>query len=117
MAKKFWDDVIWPSGRHDAFVYAAFLKGLCQSGYLSDACHFLYDLADSGAIPNVVCYNTVIAECSRSGLKREAYQILEEMRKNGQAPDAVTWRILDKLHDSMDLTVERELISNPATSG
>ncbi|WZZ61794.1 hypothetical protein YC2023_061901 [Brassica napus] len=92
-AKRFWDDVIWPSGRHDA---------------LSDACHFLYELADSGAVPNVVCYNIVIDECSRSGLRREAYQIIEEMRKNGHAPDAVTWRILDKLHDSRALAVEGE---------
>lgn len=102
-AKRFWDDVIWPSGRHDAF-----LKGLCRFGSLSDACHFLYELADSGAVPNVVCYNIVIDECSRSGLRREAYQIIEEMRKNGQAPDAVTWRILDKLHDSRALAVEGE---------
>ncbi|KAG5398394.1 hypothetical protein IGI04_020208 [Brassica rapa subsp. trilocularis] len=102
-AKRFWDDVIWPSGRHDAF-----LKGLCRFGSLSDACHFLYELADSGAVPNVVCHNIVIDECSRSGLRREAYQIIEEMRKNGQAPDAVTWRILDKLHDSRALAVEGE---------
>ncbi|KAH0851971.1 hypothetical protein HID58_094328 [Brassica napus] len=107
-AKRFWDDVIWPSGRHDAYVYSAFLKGLCRFGSLSDACHFLYELADSGAVPNVVCYNIVIDECSRSGLRREAYQIVEEMRKNGQAPDAVTWRILDKLHDSRALAVEEE---------
>ena len=25
-AKRFWDDVIWPSGRHDAYVYSAFLS-------------------------------------------------------------------------------------------
>ncbi|KAH0927018.1 hypothetical protein HID58_019274 [Brassica napus] len=66
-AKRFWDDVIWPSGRHDA-----------------------------------------------SGLRREAYQIIEEMRKNGQAPDAVTWRILDKLHDSRALAEEGEQSSHSA---
>ncbi|KAK7300202.1 hypothetical protein RJT34_11039 [Clitoria ternatea] len=64
VAKRFWRNVIWPSGIHDYFVYAAILKGLCHSGKFNEACHFLYELRDE-----------------------------EEWVE----PDAVTWRILDKL--------------------
>ncbi|MED6176874.1 hypothetical protein PIB30_092544 [Stylosanthes scabra] len=32
------------------------------------------------------------------GLKREAYQIVKEMKRKKLTPDCVTWRILDKLH-------------------
>ncbi|XVF09475.1 hypothetical protein REPUB_Repub07fG0096500 [Reevesia pubescens] len=94
-AKKFWDDVVWPSQIHDDFVYAAILKGLCHAGNFNQACHFLYELVDSGAAPNIVSYNIVI---DKLGLKKEAYQIVGEMRKNGLEPDAVTWRILEKLY-------------------
>jgi len=32
---------------HDNFVYAAILEGLCGSGMLNEAYHFLYELVDS----------------------------------------------------------------------
>ncbi|KAJ6295121.1 hypothetical protein OIU76_023091 [Salix suchowensis] len=74
------------------------LKGLCRSGYLNEAIHFLYELVDSGVNPNIVSYNIVIDRACSLGMKREAYQIVGEMQKNGLNPDAVTWRTLDKLH-------------------
>ncbi|KAF8022576.1 hypothetical protein BT93_F0172 [Corymbia citriodora subsp. variegata] len=100
-AKRLWDNVIWPSKMHDNHVYAALLKGICISGDLDGACHFLYELVDSGVSPNIFCYNILIDKACKLGLKREAYQILGEMKKNGLAPDAVTWRTLDKLHSSV----------------
>ncbi|KAF3961460.1 hypothetical protein CMV_013921 [Castanea mollissima] len=42
--------------------------------------------------------SAMISAC-KLGLMKEAYQVVGEMRRNGLAPDAVTWRILDKLHD------------------
>ncbi|PNX72947.1 pentatricopeptide repeat-containing protein, partial [Trifolium pratense] len=71
-AKSFWQSVIWPSGIHDNFVYAAILKGLCGSGKFNEAC-----------------------------LKREAYQIVREMNRNGVIPDCVTWRVLHKLQSNV----------------
>ncbi|OMO57433.1 hypothetical protein COLO4_35387 [Corchorus olitorius] len=79
-------------------VVSAILKGLCHAGKFNQACHFLYELVDSGVTPNIVNYNILIDKACKLGLKKEAYQILGEMRKNGLEPDAVTWRILDKLH-------------------
>ncbi|GAU17155.1 hypothetical protein TSUD_177850 [Trifolium subterraneum] len=64
--------VIWPSGIHDNFVYAAVLKGICGSGKFNEACHFL-----------------------------EAYQIVREMNRNGVIPDCVTWRVLHKLQSNV----------------
>ncbi|QHO52997.1 Pentatricopeptide repeat-containing protein [Arachis hypogaea] len=71
-AKNFWHNVIWPSGIHDNFVYAAILKGFCRTNNFNEACHFC--------------------------LKREAYHIVREIKRNKLTPDCVTWRILDKLH-------------------
>ncbi|RVW52095.1 Pentatricopeptide repeat-containing protein [Vitis vinifera] len=100
-AKRFWDDVIWPSKVHDNFVYAAILKGLCRSGKLNEACDFLYELVDCGVTLNVVNYNILIDHACKLGSKREAYTIVQEMKKNGLTPDAVTWRILHKLHGNV----------------
>lgn len=83
------------------FVYAALIKGLCRSGKLNEACHFLYELVDSGVTPNIFNYNILIDSACKLGLRREAYQIIGEMRRNGLAPDAVIWRILDKLHGNV----------------
>ena len=52
-ALKFWDDVICPSNYHDNYVYTALLKGLCCSSKFNVACHFLYELFDSGVSPNI----------------------------------------------------------------
>ncbi|XP_068658103.1 pentatricopeptide repeat-containing protein At3g18020 [Aristolochia californica] len=101
-AKRFWEDVIWPSGIHDDFVYAAITRGLCNAGKLSEARDFLYELVDCGIHPKIVSYNILIDKACNMGLKREAYQILKEMKENaGLEPDAVTWRTLDKLHNSI----------------
>ncbi|KAL3512180.1 hypothetical protein ACH5RR_024897 [Cinchona calisaya] len=97
-AKRFWDDVVWPSKVHDNYVYSAILKGLCQSGKLDEACDFLYELVDCGVTLNHVNYNILIDCASKLRLKKEAYQIIGEMKKNGLAPDSVTWRLLDRLH-------------------
>lgn len=96
--KIFWDDVIWPSKVHDCHVYAAILKGFCRSGKFNEACDFLYELVDCGVNLNIVNYNIVIDSACKLGLKKEAYQIVGEMRKNGLVPDSITWRILEKLH-------------------
>ncbi|KAL0432793.1 UNVERIFIED_CONTAM: Pentatricopeptide repeat-containing protein [Sesamum latifolium] len=100
-AKKFWNNVVWPTGVHDNFVYAALLKGLCHLDKFNEACNLLYELADCGVTLNNVNYNIVLDYACELGLKREAYQIVGEMRKNGVVPDAVTWRILDKLHHNL----------------
>ncbi|GJZ76444.1 pentatricopeptide repeat-containing protein [Tanacetum coccineum] len=97
-AKVLWDYVIWPSGVHDKFVYSSIVKGLCRSGKFNEGCDFIYELADSGVRLNVLNYNILIECAYKLGLKKETYQIVGEMRKNGIVPDAVTWRIIDKLH-------------------
>ncbi|CAA6669477.1 unnamed protein product [Spirodela intermedia] len=97
-AKTFWEDVVWPSSIHDDFVYATVLRGLCNLGRLDEACDFLYELIDCGISPGIVNYNILIDGACKMSLKREAYQVVAEMRKNGLIPDSVTWRILDKLH-------------------
>ncbi|PKA64310.1 Pentatricopeptide repeat-containing protein [Apostasia shenzhenica] len=106
LAQKFWDEHIWPSNIHDDYVYAAILTGLCRLGKLDVACDFLYEMVDSEVYPGIVCYNILIDCASRNGLKKQAYQIVGEMRKNGLKPDSITWRILEKLHKrkTMDLT-------------
>ncbi|XP_016484516.1 uncharacterized protein LOC107805054 [Nicotiana tabacum] len=108
-AKRFWNDVVWPSGIHDSYLYAAILKGLCRSGKLNDACDFLYELVDCGVTLCVVNYNIVINGACMLGWKREAYQILGEMRKNGLEPDSVTWRILEKLHGNVEKQFSEDL--------
>ncbi|KAJ0742299.1 putative tetratricopeptide-like helical domain superfamily [Helianthus annuus] len=97
-AKVFWDDIVWPSKVHDSFVYSAMVKGLCSVGKFNEACDFAYELVDCGVRLNVVNYNILIEGACKLGLKKDAYQIVGEMRKNGLVPDAVTWRIIDKLH-------------------
>ncbi|XP_027167725.1 pentatricopeptide repeat-containing protein At3g18020 [Coffea eugenioides] len=99
-AKRFWDEIVWPSKVHDNYVYSAILRGLCDSGKFDEACDFLYELVDCGAVLNHVNYNILIDYACKLGLKKGAYQILGEMRKNGVAPDPVTWRLLDKLHSN-----------------
>ncbi|KAL8226396.1 hypothetical protein R6Q57_016228 [Mikania cordata] len=103
-AKVLWDDVIWPSKVHDNFVYSAIVKGFCCSGKFNEACDFVYELVDCGVRLNVVNYNILIEGACKLGLKKDAYQIVGEMRKNGLAPDAVTWRIIDKLHKQRKLS-------------
>lgn len=93
---KLWDEVGGPSGVHDNYVYAALFKGICKFSDWNEAYHLLYNLVDCGVLPNVVCYNIVIVKAYRLGLKKEAYQILEEMKNNGVVHDSVMWRILDK---------------------
>jgi pentatricopeptide repeat protein len=44
-----------------------------------------------------VCYNILIDTACKQGSKKLVYQVVKEMRRNGLSPDAVTWRILDKL--------------------
>ncbi|XP_047068860.1 pentatricopeptide repeat-containing protein At3g18020-like [Lolium rigidum] len=97
-AKAFWDNVVWPSGIHDGYVYSAIFRGLCKLGKLEQACDFLYELVDCGVYPGVVCYNILIDTACKQGSKKLVYQVVKEMRRNGLSPDAVTWRILDKLH-------------------
>lgn len=97
-AKRFWDETIWPSNVHDNFVYASILKGLIHSGRLGEACDFLYELVDCRVSPNIINYNILVDGACKLGLKKQAYQIVGEMRKNGLSPDAITWRILEKLH-------------------
>ncbi|KMZ67219.1 putative Pentatricopeptide repeat-containing protein [Zostera marina] len=97
-AKKFWEEVVWPSKVHDDFVYSAIFRGLCNSGKVSEGCDFLYELVDCGVSPGIVNYNILLAGICRSELKKDAYQLMSEMRKNGISPDSVTWRTLDKLH-------------------
>ncbi|KAG9458748.1 hypothetical protein H6P81_003256 [Aristolochia fimbriata] len=80
-------------------VICAITRGLCNAGKLSEARDFLYELVDCGIRPKIVSYNILIDKASSMGLKREAYQIMKEMKDNaGLEPDAVTWRTLDKLH-------------------
>ncbi|PUZ73362.1 hypothetical protein GQ55_2G468100 [Panicum hallii var. hallii] len=42
--------------------------------------------------------NSGTTSSGHQGLKKLAYQLVKEMKRNGLAPDAVTWRILGKLH-------------------
>ncbi|CAN6226551.1 unnamed protein product [Urochloa humidicola] len=97
-AKEFWDNVVWPSGIHDDYVYSAIFRGLCNQSKLEQACDFLYELVDCGVSPSIVCYNILIDAACKQGLKKLAYQLVKEMKRNGLALDAVTWRILSKLH-------------------
>jgi pentatricopeptide repeat protein len=96
--KEFWDNVIWPSGIHDNYVYSSIFRGLCKQRKLEQACDFLYELVDCGVAPSIMCYNILIDAACKQGLKKLAYQLVKEMKRNGLAPDAVTWRILGKLH-------------------
>lgn len=62
-----------------------------------------YMSLDCGLSPNIFNYNILISSACKLGLKKQAYQIVGEMRKNGLSPDAVTWRILDKLQKNLQL--------------
>lgn len=54
---RFWQDVVWPLKMHDDFVYAALLRGLCNSGKFNEACDFLYELVDCGVSPKIVNFS------------------------------------------------------------
>ncbi|PKU64353.1 pentatricopeptide repeat-containing protein At3g18020 isoform X1 [Dendrobium catenatum] len=120
-AKKFWDEIVWPSNIHDDYVYAAIMRGLCSLGKLDVACDFLYELVDCGVSPGIVNYNILIDSACKQGMKKQAYQIVGEMRKNGLKLDSVSWRILNKLHErestnlpdaSLEVNGTREKVSS-----
>jgi len=90
-AKRFWVDIVWPSKIHDDYVYAAILRGLCRSRKLDAACAFSYELVDSGIGPGIVNYNILVDAACKLGLRKEAYQIGGETRKNDLKPDAMNW--------------------------
>ncbi|KAL9252065.1 Pentatricopeptide repeat-containing protein, partial [Drosera capensis] len=92
-AKRFWDDV-----------------GLCGAERFEEACSFLYELVDSGVSPNIVSFNILINSACKLGLKREAYQIVGEMRRNGLSPDSITWR---ECMSVMDEELKDQLWNHP----
>ncbi|KAL0322827.1 UNVERIFIED_CONTAM: Pentatricopeptide repeat-containing protein [Sesamum angustifolium] len=92
----------------DCITYTAVIEGLCASKCIDDAKKFWKMLFGPQEfmiilfmLPYLKGFATWINSMRPLGLKREAYQIVGEMRKNGVEPDAVTWRILDKLHHNL----------------
>ncbi|RLM85365.1 pentatricopeptide repeat-containing protein [Panicum miliaceum] len=77
----------------DSVTHTVVIKGLCDAGQLEKTKEFW----DNVIWPSV-CYNILIDAACKQGLKKLAYQLVKEMKINGLAPDAVTWRILGKLH-------------------
>ncbi|PIA24947.1 hypothetical protein AQUCO_14200017v1 [Aquilegia coerulea] len=74
--------------------YTIMIEGLCKSNRIDEAKCFW----DNVVWPSKVHDDFVYAAILKGLCNSEAYQMVGEMRKNGLVPDAVTWRILDKLH-------------------
>lgn len=70
------------------------VEDMMESGSILKAYKLLQKLADSGVVPNVQTYNTLIHGMCRARHINIALKLLEELQLKGHSPDAVTYATL-----------------------
>ncbi|XP_052113444.1 pentatricopeptide repeat-containing protein At3g18020-like [Arachis duranensis] len=112
-ARKVLEHMLSREGVDKTRIYNTYLRALCIVDNPTELLNVLVLMLQSQCHADVITLNTVINGFCKvgridealtvlqdmlSGLKREAYHIVREMKRNKLTPDCVTWRILDKLH-------------------
>lgn len=70
------------------------VENMMESGLILKAYKLLKKLADSGVVPNVQTYNTLIHGMCNAGHINIALKLLEELQLKGHSPDSVTYATL-----------------------
>ncbi|KAL0404944.1 UNVERIFIED_CONTAM: hypothetical protein Sradi_2135200 [Sesamum radiatum] len=70
------------------------VDNLVNSGLILKAYKLLMQLADSGVVPNITTYNTLINGLCKAGLVNGALKLFEELQLKGHFPDSVTYATL-----------------------
>ncbi|KAL6560494.1 hypothetical protein OROGR_004053 [Orobanche gracilis] len=67
---------------------------LVDSGLILKAYKLLMQLVDSGVVPNIITYNTLINGMCRTGQVNRALKLFEELQLKGNFPDSITYSTL-----------------------
>ncbi|MQM13185.1 hypothetical protein Taro_046109 [Colocasia esculenta] len=80
----------------DVVVYAAFIKGLCETGNCRAALKLIQDMRMQGGLckPDVIAYGTVIDGLQKRGALGDALKLFEDMVVGGVPPDVVTYNCI-----------------------
>ncbi|KAI3448878.1 hypothetical protein Pfo_005543 [Paulownia fortunei] len=70
------------------------VENLVDSGLILKAYKLLMQLADSGVVPNINTYNTLINGMCMAGQVNRALKLFEELQLKGHFPDSVTYATL-----------------------
>lgn len=70
------------------------VENLVESGMILKAYKLLKKLADSGVVPDVQTYNTLIHGMCKAGHINIGLKLLEELQLKGHSPDSVTYATL-----------------------
>ncbi|KAL0303554.1 UNVERIFIED_CONTAM: Pentatricopeptide repeat-containing protein [Sesamum radiatum] len=70
------------------------VDNLVNSGLILKAYKLLMQLADSGVVPNITTYNTLINGLCKAGQVNGALKLFEELQLKGHCPDSVTYATL-----------------------
>ncbi|KAH6779699.1 hypothetical protein C2S52_010936 [Perilla frutescens var. hirtella] len=70
------------------------VENMLDSGSILKAYQLLKKLADSGVVPDVQTYNTLIHGMCKAGHINIALKLLEELQLKGHSPDSVTYATL-----------------------
>ncbi|KAL7097883.1 hypothetical protein ACP275_10G171700 [Erythranthe tilingii] len=70
------------------------VETLVESGLIHKAYKLLIQLADSGVVPNIKTYNTLINGMCKDGQVDRALKVFEELKHKGHFPDSVTYATL-----------------------
>ncbi|PON38361.1 Tetratricopeptide-like helical domain containing protein [Trema orientale] len=70
------------------------VEQLCESGLILKAYKLLRQLADSGVMPDIVTYNSLINGFCKAGNINGALKLFKDMQLKGLSPDSVTYGTL-----------------------
>ncbi|KAL0383534.1 UNVERIFIED_CONTAM: hypothetical protein Scaly_0640700 [Sesamum calycinum] len=70
------------------------VDNLVNSGLILKAYKLLMQLVDSGVVPNITTYNTLINGLCKAGQVNGALKLFEELQLKGHFPDSVTYATL-----------------------
>ncbi|KAL3621541.1 hypothetical protein CASFOL_036453 [Castilleja foliolosa] len=70
------------------------VDSLVDSGLILKAYKLLMQLADSGVVPNIITYNTLINGMCRAGQVNRALKLFEQLLMKGHFPDSITYSTL-----------------------
>ncbi|XP_057957363.1 pentatricopeptide repeat-containing protein At1g73400, mitochondrial isoform X2 [Malania oleifera] len=80
-----------------ARTYAIMIRALVQNDKMEDCFKLIWDMINSGCLPDVSTYKEVIEGMCLAGKVDEAYKFLEEMGNKGYPPDIVTYNCFLKV--------------------
>lgn len=67
---------------------------MVESGLILEAYELLVKLSDSGVVPDLYTYNTLINGMFKAGQVNGALNLFEEIQRKGHSPDPVTYKTL-----------------------